>query len=112
MVEWFTEYMITIKYILDEINHHKKILILANIIAIISILLSIPVPLLIPKLIDEVVLGKKGWITTTIDQYISIGSPEYYILIVLIITITLRAISLILNIIHIPLFTKIAKEVS
>jgi ATP-binding cassette subfamily C protein len=112
MVEWFTEYMITIKYILDEINHHKKILILANIIAIISILLSIPVPLLIPKLIDEVVLGKKGWITTTIDQYISIGSPEYYILIVLIITITLRAISLILNIIHIRLFTKIAKEVS
>jgi len=104
--------MITIKSILDEINHHKKILIVANIIAIISILLSIPVPLLIPKLIDEVVLGKEGWITNAIDQYITIGSPEYYILIVLIITIILRAISLLLNIIHIRLFTKIAKEVS
>jgi len=104
--------MITIKSILDEINHHKKILIVANIIAIVSILLSIPVPLLIPKLIDEVVLGKEGWITNTIDQYMTIGSPEYYILIVLIITIILRAISLLLNIIHIRLFTKIAKEVS
>jgi len=103
---------ITIKYILNEINHHKKILILANIIAIISILLSIPVPLLIPKLIDEVVLGKQGWITETISQYISISSPEYYILVVLIVTILLRAMSLVLNIIHIRLFTKIAKDVS
>jgi len=104
--------MITIKSILREINKHKKILILANIISIISILLSIPVPLLIPKLIDEVVLGKEGWITSTIDQYITINSPEYYILVVLIVTIFLRAISLVLNIIHIRLFTKIAKDVS
>ncbi|NOZ89765.1 MAG: ABC transporter ATP-binding protein [Epsilonproteobacteria bacterium] len=104
--------MITIKSILKEINRHKKILILANIISIISILLSIPVPLLIPKLIDEVVLGKEGWITSTIDQYITVGSPEYYILVVLIVTIFLRAISLVLNIIHIRLFTKIAKDVS
>ena len=104
--------MITIKSILKEINHHKKILILANAIAIISILLSIPVPLLIPKLIDEIVLGKEGWITELIDQYITIGSPEYYILVVLIITMALRAMSLILNIIHIRLFTKIAKDVS
>ncbi|MCK4441132.1 MAG: ABC transporter ATP-binding protein, partial [Sulfurovaceae bacterium] len=104
--------MITIKSILNEINRHKKILILANIISIVSILLSIPVPLLIPKLIDEIVLGKEGWITETIDQYITIGSPEYYILVVLIITMLLRAISLLLNIIHIRLFTKIAKDVS
>ncbi len=104
--------MITIKSILKEINRHKKILILANAIAIISILLSIPVPLLIPKLIDEIVLGKEGWITDFIDQYITIGSPEYYILVVLTITMTLRAMSLILNIIHIRLFTKIAKDVS
>ncbi len=104
--------MITIKSILKEINRHKKILILANIIAIVSILLSIPVPLLIPKLIDEIVLGKDGWITQFIDQYITIGSPEYYILVVLVITMLLRAISLILNIVHIRLFTKIAKDVS
>ena len=101
--------MITIKSILNEINHHKKILIVANIIATVSILLSIPVPLLIPKLIDEIILGKEGWITEAIDQYITISSPEYYILVVLIITILLRASSLLLNIIHIRLFTKIAK---
>ncbi len=104
--------MITINSILKEINRHKKILILANFIAITSILLSIPVPLLIPKLIDEVVLGKEQYITTIIDQYITVGSPEYYILVVLIVTVILRAISLLLPIIHIRLFTKIAKDVS
>ncbi len=51
--------MITIDSILKEINRHKKITDFTNFIAITSILLSIPVPLLIPKLIDEVVLGKE-----------------------------------------------------
>ncbi len=55
--------MITIEYILKEIKKHKTILIIANLSAIISILFTIPVPLLIPKLIDEIVLEKSGWIT-------------------------------------------------
>lgn len=104
--------MITIKYILREINRHKIILIVANIIAIVSILFTIPVPLLIPKLIDEIVLGKSGWITPLIDRFLTVPSTEYYILTVLVVTIILRAIGLILNIIHIRLFTKIAKDVS
>ncbi len=104
--------MITIEYILKEIKKHKTILIIANLSAIISILFTIPVPLLIPKLIDEIVLGKSGWITPLIDKFLSVPSAEYYILIVLIVTIILRAIGLILNIIHIRLFTKIAKDVS
>jgi len=57
-------------------------------------------------------LGKNGWITPLIDKFLSIPSAEYYILVVLIVTIILRAIGLILNIIHIRLFTKIAKDVS
>ncbi len=104
--------MITIKSVLKKIQQYKKVLIIANIVAIISTLLSLPVPLLIPLLIDEIILGKGGWITQNIDQYITINSPEYYILTVLIITILFRAMSLLLNILHIRLFTKIAKEVT
>jgi ATP-binding cassette subfamily C protein len=103
--------MITIKSILDEVNQHKKVLILANFVAIVATLLSIPVPLLIPLLIDEVILGKGGWVTENIDQFLTISSPEYYILVVVIVTILLRAVSLLFNIIHVRLFTKIAKEV-
>jgi len=104
--------MISIKSILKEISKHKKVLIGANLVAILSTMLTIPVPLLIPLLIDEIILGKGGTITHTIDHYLTIGSPEYYILTVLLITLFLKAISLLLNLLHIRLFTKISKEVT
>lgn len=104
--------MISIKSILEEISKHKKVLIGANLVAILSTLLIIPVPLLIPMLIDEIILGKGGNITHTIDHYFTVGSPEYYILIVLLVTLFLKGISLFLNLLHIRLFTKISKEVT
>ncbi|MBU1669394.1 ABC transporter ATP-binding protein/permease [bacterium] len=104
--------MISIKSILREIYKHKKVLMVANLVAILSTLLTIPVPLLIPLLIDEIILGKGGEITQTIDRYLTISSPEYYILTVLIITLILKAISLLLNLLHIRLFTKISKQVT
>jgi ATP-binding cassette subfamily C protein len=104
--------MISIQTILDEIYKHKKVLIYANLVAIISTILIIPVPLLIPLLIDEIILGKGGGITQTIDLYLTIGSPEYYILTVLLITLFLKAIAMLLNLLHIRLFTKISKEVT
>jgi len=103
--------MITIKSILLEINRHRAQLILANMVAVIATLISLPVPLLIPLLIDEIVLGKGGEVTQFIDQYMTVGSPAYYILIVLIATILFRAISMLLNLLHIRLYTKISKQV-
>lgn len=104
--------MITINSIFSEIYKHKKVLLWANLVAVLATLISLPVPLLIPLLIDEIILGKGGKITQTIDQYLTIGSPEYYILTVLLITLFLKAISLLLNLLHIRLFTKISKEVT
>jgi len=104
--------MISIKSILREISKHKKVLMIANLVAILSTLLTIPVPLLIPLLIDEIILGKGGKITQIIDQYLTISSPEYYILTVLIVTLVLKAISLLLNLLHIRLFTKVSKQVT
>ena len=103
--------MITIKSIFKEISKHKKILIIANLIAVVSTLLILPVPLLIPMLIDELILGKSGNITQIIDQFIQVDSAKYYILIVLLITLLTKVISMLLNLIHIRLYTKIAKEV-
>ena len=104
--------MITMQTIFNEIKRHKQVLIWANLVAIFSTLITVPVPLLIPLLIDEIILGKGGAVTDTIDQYLTIGSPEYYILTVLLITLFLKAVSLFLNLIHIRLFTKISKEVT
>ncbi len=103
--------MITIKSIFQEIYQHRKVLFVANIVAIISTLIILPVPLLIPMLIDEIILGKSSQITGLIDKFITVESAGYYILIVLIATIVAKAVSLLLNLLHIRLYTKISKEV-
>jgi len=104
--------MITIKLIFQEIIKHKKVLLLANTVAIISTLVVLPVALLLPLLIDELILGKGGVIVETIDKYFSLGDPMYYIVIILLITMGLKAIGLIFSLLHIRLFTKISKEVT
>ena len=103
--------MITINSIFKEIYKHKRILIIANIVAIISTLIILPVPLLIPILIDEIILGKSGKVTEIIDHFFTVESTEYYILIVLIVTLVAKAVSMLLNLLHIRLYTKISKEV-
>lgn len=103
--------MITIQSILKEINNHRMTLILANLVAIIATLVSLPIPMLIPLLIDEIVLGNGGEVTHFIDQYITVSSPAYYILIVLIATMLFKAISMLFNLVHIRLYTRISKQV-
>ncbi len=104
--------MITIKSIFQEIIKHKKVLLLANSVAIISTLVVLPVALLLPLLIDELILGKGGVIVDTIDKYFTVGEPMYYIVIVLLITMGLKAVGLLFSLLHIRLFTKISKEVT
>jgi ATP-binding cassette subfamily C protein len=104
--------MITIKSIFKEIIKHKKVLLLANFVAIISTLVVLPVALLLPLLIDELILEKGGVIVDTIDKYFTVGEPMYYIVIVLLITIGLKAVGLVFSLLHIRLFTKISKEVT
>jgi ATP-binding cassette subfamily C protein len=58
----------------------------------------VPIPLFIPMLVDELILGKEGKFMATVNQFVEIGSPEYYILIVFILTITIRAFNVWLTI--------------
>ena len=44
-------------YILEIAKQHKRQLIMANIIAVIATLASVPVPLLMPLLVDEVLFS-------------------------------------------------------
>lgn len=39
---------------------HKRSLIFANILAVLATLCSVPIPLLLPLLVDEVLLGQGG----------------------------------------------------
>jgi len=62
--------------------------------------ISVPIPLFIPFLVDEVLLGKEGKFIETVNQFITVNSPEYYILIVFVLIVLIHAISAGLNIIR------------
>lgn len=92
--------MITFNYLLEQVRLYRKSIVFANVIAIISVVISVPISLFIPFLVDEVILGKEGRFTNTINQFIEVGSPEYYILIVLILIVLIRAVNVLLTIIR------------
>lgn len=100
-------------YIFQIALSHKKELISANLIAILATLASVPVPLLMPLLVDEVLLQKPGLITATINL---VAPPQWqlpivYISAILLFSLLLRAISIIFNIIQGRQFTIISKDV-
>ena len=92
--------MITFSYLLEQVRLYKKSIIITNILAIVMTLISVPIPLFIPHLIDEVILGKGGDFTSIVNQFIEISSPKYYILIVFILIILLYAINAFLGVVR------------
>jgi ATP-binding cassette, subfamily C, bacterial len=100
------------QYILDIAKQHKHQLILANIIAVIATLASVPVPLLLPLLVDEVLLNKPDIVVNTINSFTpsSWHGPVLYILSILVLTLFLRLTALLLNVFQTKQFTIIAKD--
>ncbi len=83
--------MITFKEIFSDILKEKKSLIKANVIAIIAVVLITPVPLLMPILVDELLLGQEGWFVKTTNSLFGVIEDKYiYVLISVILAIVLR----------------------
>jgi len=101
------------QYILEIAKQHKRQLVMANIIAVIATLASVPVPLLMPLLVDEVLLNQPGIVVSSINAITpSIWhGPVLYISIILIMTLCLRLSALVLNVFQTRQFTIIAKDV-
>ncbi|MCK5888437.1 MAG: ABC transporter ATP-binding protein [Methylococcales bacterium] len=74
---------------------------------------SVPVPLLMPLLVDEVLLQHPGHITHTLNQFIPVEwqIPVIYISAILAVSLLLRIIAIIFNIIQGRQFTIISKDV-
>lgn len=101
------------RYILGIARQHKHQLVIANIIAILATLASVPVPLLLPLLVDEVLLDQPGVVVNTLNSVTPSAwhVPLLYIMSVLILTVVLRLIALVLNVYQTRQFTIIAKDV-
>ncbi len=95
------------------ITCHRHELIKANIIAFFGALVAVPIPLLIPLLVDEVLLDQPGITVATVNRFFpeSWYSPLLYISVILIFTVVLRLISLLLSVWQTRQFTTISKDV-
>jgi len=93
---------------------HKKPLITANFIALLAVLASVPVPLLMPLLVDEVLLNQPGIAINTLENLFPSQwqGPVLSIGALLLLTLVLRAISLVFNVIQTRSFTLTAKDIT
>ncbi len=101
------------QYILTIASEHKRELVYANIIAILATLASLPLPLLMPLLVDEVLLNQPATIVAAINSITPDSShgPTFYISVILVLTLCLRMAALVLNVWQSRQFTIIAKDV-
>ncbi|MFI3119305.1 MAG: ABC transporter ATP-binding protein [Methylococcaceae bacterium] len=92
---------------------HKKELIGSHFIAILATIASVPVPLLMPLLVDEVLLHKPGVIIQNLNLLFPVAwqVPFLYIGFILLVSVILRIIALIFNIIQSRQFSCIAKDI-
>ena len=92
---------------------HKKALILANVVAVLATLCSVPIPLLLPLLVDEVLL-KDGDAALKVMDLVLPGSWQNalgYIGLILALTLLLRVLSLAFNVLQARLFARLSKDI-
>ena len=103
---------ISLKYIFKLLLDDKKLLFTGQILTIIAIIVSVPIPLLLPLLVDEVLLNKPDFFVNNINELFGSVSAFYYIAIVTVIVLLLRVIYFLIGVIITKIFTKISKYVT
>ena len=103
----------SLKTIFKDIKKYKKELVLANLVALLAVIISTPVPLMMPLLVDEVLLEKPGVVVGSIDSLLGRSSEPYvYVLFMLFCALILRFIFFLLNFYQTKLFTIISKKIT
>ena len=99
---------------LAVVIEHKKELLIANVIAFLAVVCSVPIPLLMPLLVDEVLLHKPGPLLSFMNSAFPVSwqGPTFYILITLLVTIVLRGAMILLNVWQLSKFTTVAKDIT
>lgn len=101
------------QHLIDMALNHRREIIIAQLIAIATALLSVPIPLLVPLLVDEVLLNQPGPLIDLVhflfpEQW---QGPVLVILFFTALTLFLRFLTLILGVLQNREFTKIAKHI-
>ncbi|MHB1092768.1 ABC transporter ATP-binding protein [Thiobacillus sp.] len=105
--------MLTWRDIAGELKIHRPRLLQANAIALLAVAASVPVPLLLPLMVDEVLLQHPGVLVERIGAVFPVAwhGPALFIGAALLLTVTLRLTAILLNVWQGRTFSLLAKEV-
>lgn len=105
--------MLTWRSITDELIKHRTRLLQANFIALLAVMAAVPVPLLLPLMVDEVLLHHPGKMVAAIGAWFpqSWHGPVLFIGAALLLTVGLRLGAILLNVWQGRTFSLLAKEV-
>ena len=100
-------------YLKRIIFSHRAELIKGHLIAILTMLVSVPTPLMMPLLVDEVLLHKPGIVIHTLDPLTPVEwhGPQLYIGAVLALSLLLRCLNIIFTTLQLRQFAVISKDV-
>jgi ATP-binding cassette, subfamily C, bacterial len=103
---------LTWRGIADELKTHRTRLLQANFVALLAVMAAVPVPLLLPLMVDEVLLHHPGKMVATIGAAFPVAwhGPVLFIGMALLLTVVLRLISILLNVWQGRTFSLLAKE--
>lgn len=106
--------LITFKNLFKNALVYKRSLLIANVLALTAVLLAVPVPLLIPLLVDEVLLHQPATVVATLNQILpSVWQSDVgYVLAILLLTLLLRTLAFFCNSARLRLFTRIGKQLT
>ena len=92
---------------------HKKSLWAANGVAVLATLCSVPIPLLLPLLVDEVLLGHGDAALKVMNHALPLvwQKAAGYIGLMLLVTLLLRCGALVFNVLQARLFARLAKDI-
>jgi len=105
--------MLTWRGIADELRTHRARLLQANFIALLAVAASVPLPLLLPLMVDEVLLQHPGKMVAAIGAWFPAAwhGPVLFIGATLLLTLALRLTAILLNVWQGRTFSLLAKEV-
>lgn len=101
-------------WLITQVKKHKSKLIVANLIALLATLISVPIPLLMPLMVDEVLLDKPASGLAAMNSVLPEAwhTPTGYIFFTLFLVVLMRAASQGLNILQSRQFTLVSKTIT
>ncbi|TLE12615.1 ABC transporter ATP-binding protein [Vibrio cholerae] len=101
-------------WLITQVKKHRAKLLFANFIAVVATLISVPIPLLMPLMVDEVLLNHPAKGVEVMNQFLPQRwqTATGYIMLTLLMVVVMRIASQLLNILQSRQFTLVSKTIT